>query len=68
MADQRAHFGLNQQVLGAATHLNDALPGQTDVQVFGNGPAQTAITHNHAADTLTFKVRRDATAGGFDFW
>ncbi len=67
MADQGAHLGLDQQVLGASINLHDALTGQANVQILGNGPAQAAVAHDHATDALTFKMRRNATAGGFDF-
>ncbi len=67
MADQGAHLSLDQQVLGAPINLHNALAGQADIQIFGNGPAQAAVAHDNAADALTFKMRRYATTGGFDF-
>ena len=67
MTDQTADFGLDQQVLGAALDALDSLAGQTHVQVFGDGPAQTALTHDDAADALTLEIGGDTAAGSFDF-
>ncbi len=67
MADQATGLGLDQQVLGAAFDALDALAGQTHVQVLGNGPAQTTLAHDHAADALPFEVRGNTAAGSFDF-
>ncbi|MNE80371.1 hypothetical protein D3C80_1769340 [compost metagenome] len=67
MADQRAGFGTQQQVLGAPFDLEDQLPGQAHIEVLGNRPAQPPLAHDHAADALAFEIGRDAAAGCFDF-
>lgn len=67
VADQTAGLGLDQQVLGAPLHALDTLTGEANVQIFRNRPAQTTLTHDHAADTLPLQVRRYTAASGFDF-
>ncbi|MCY1247683.1 hypothetical protein D9M72_610380 [compost metagenome] len=67
VADQGTGLGLQQQVLGATFHLEDALAGEAHVEVLGNGPAQAALAHDHPPDALAFDEGRDAPPGGFDF-
>ncbi|MOA01797.1 hypothetical protein D3C78_1212200 [compost metagenome] len=67
MADQGAALGLDQQVLGAAADMLDALAGQPHVEVFGNRPAQAALAHDHAGHPVALQMRGDTAAGGFDF-
>ncbi|MCY1459082.1 hypothetical protein D9M71_765250 [compost metagenome] len=67
VTDQGAGLGLQQQVLGATLHLDDALAGKAHVEVLGNRPAQAALAHDYPADTLAFEEGCDTPAGGFDF-
>src|SRR3989338_103228 len=67
VADQTPGFSLDQQVLGTPLDTPDALPGQLDIQIFGNRPAQAPLAHDDTTDTLALKVGSDATAGGFYF-
>ncbi|MNP43567.1 hypothetical protein D3C76_1373930 [compost metagenome] len=68
MADQGANLGIEQQVLGTPLDLDETLPGQANVEVLGDRPAQAPVAHDHPADPLAFQVRRNTAPGGFDFW
>ncbi|MOA16508.1 hypothetical protein D3C78_1367260 [compost metagenome] len=68
VADQRADFGVDQQILGATLDQHNALPRQAHIEVFGDRPAQAPVTHDHPADPLAFQVRGNPATGGFDFW
>ncbi|MNI89448.1 hypothetical protein D3C73_1468450 [compost metagenome] len=68
MTDQRPDFGIEQQVFGAALDLDETLPGQADIEVLGDRPAQAPVAHDHPIDALAFQVRRNTAPGGLDFW
>ncbi len=62
-----ADGGIKQQVLGAAAHALDGLPGEQRADLRRNRPAQVGATQDHAVDAAAFQVWGKAAAGGFYF-
>src|SRR5690606_9139091 len=68
MHEQRAPFQCNQQVLGAAADIQDALPGHLRRQRIRYGPTQAPLVNLELDNALAGDMCRETTSSGFDFW
>jgi len=68
MQHQRAGFELEQQVLGSALRVEDALAGYQVWQVALDGPPQAGLVDGQREDFAAHGVGFDTPARGFDFW
>ncbi len=62
-----ARFGIQQQVLGAATDRFDALTRQLLFDLGGNRPAQVRSAQDHAVDAAIHQMGFQAAPGSFYF-
>jgi hypothetical protein len=68
MQHQRAGFELEQQVLGSALRVQDALAGYQIRQVALHAPPQSGLMDGKREDLVAHGVGLDTPARGFDFW
>src|SRR3954468_23216765 len=67
MEDECSRIGLEQQVLRAAPGSKEPCASDGRRQLGIDGPAQTPVVHDHAADAPSDHMRLDSATSRFDF-